>query len=586
MLELLYTALLYLIQPLIWIRLWVRGRKAPAYRKRWGERYGFYRHPLKPGGIMLHSVSVGETLAAIPLVRALRHRYPDLPITVTTMTPTGSERVQSAFGKDVQHVYLPYDLPDALNRFLNKVDPKLVLIMETELWPNLIAALHKRKIPLVIANARLSARSAAGYAKLGKFVRRLLRRITLIAAQNEEDGARFVALGAKNNQVTVTGSLKFDISVTPQLAAKAVTLRRQWAPHRPVWIATSTHEGEESVVIAAHQALLQQFPNLLLILVPRHPERFPDAINLVRQAGLSYITRSSGEVPSTSTQVVVGDTMGELMLLYGIADLAFVGGSLVERGGHNPLEAAAHAIPVLMGPHTFNFKDICARLEQASGLITVTDATTLAKEVSSLLTDADYRSFYGRHAVEVLYQNQGAVIAAHQALLQQFPNLLLILVPRHPERFPDAINLVRQAGLSYITRSSGEVPSTSTQVVVGDTMGELMLLYGIADLAFVGGSLVERGGHNPLEAAAHAIPVLMGPHTFNFKDICARLEQASGLITVTDATTLAKEVSSLLTDADYRSFYGRHAVEVLYQNQGALQRLLQLLEPYLPPKTH
>ena len=327
MLELLYTALLYLIQPLIWIRLWVRGRKAPAYRKRWGERYGFYRHPLKPGGIMLHSVSVGETLAAIPLVRALRHRYPDLPITVTTMTPTGSERVQSAFGKDVQHVYLPYDLPDALNRFLNKVDPKLVLIMETELWP---------------------------------------------------------------------------------------TLRRQWAPHRQVWIATSTHEGEESVVIAAHQALLQQFPNLLLILVPRHPERFPDAINLVRQAGLSYITRSSGEVPSTSTQVVVGDTMGELMLLYGIADLAFVGGSLVERGGHNPLEAAAHAIPVLMGPHTFNFKDICARLEQASGLITVTDATTLAKEVSSLLTDADYRSFYGRHAVEVLYQNQGAL----QRLLQ------------------------------------------------------------------------------------------------------------------------------------------------------------------------
>ncbi|EKB8103084.1 3-deoxy-D-manno-octulosonic acid transferase, partial [Salmonella enterica] len=271
-----------------------------------------------------------------------------------------------------------------------------------------------RHIPLVIANARLSARSAAGYTKLGKFVRTLLRRITLIAAQNEEDGERFVALGAKNNQVTVTGSLKFDISVTPQLAAKAVTLRRQWAPHRPVWIATSTHDGEESIIIAAHQALLHQFPNLLLILVPRHPERFPDAINLVRQAGLSYTTRSSGEVPSASTQVVVGDTMGELMLLYGIADLAFVGGSLVERGGHNPLEAAAHAIPVLMGPYTFNFKDICARLEQASGLITITDAATLAKEVSSLLTDADYRNFYGRHAVEVLYQNQGAL----QRLLQ------------------------------------------------------------------------------------------------------------------------------------------------------------------------
>lgn len=414
MLELLYTTLLYLIQPLIWVRLWVRGRKAPAYRKRWGERYGFYRHPLKPGGIMLHSVSVGETLAAIPLVRALRHRYPDLPITVTTMTPTGSERVQSAFGKDVQHVYLPYDLPDALNRFLDKVDPKLVLIMETELWPNLIAVLHRRHIPLIIANARLSERSATGYAKLGKFIRTLLRRITLIAAQNEEDGERFIALGAKRNQLTVTGSIKFDISVTPQLAAKAITLRRQWAPHRPVWIATSTHEGEESVVLEAHQALLKQFPDLLLILVPRHPERFPDAINLVRQAGLSYITRSSGEVPSTSTQVVVGDSMGELMLLYGIADLAFVGGSLVERGGHNPLEPAAHAIPVLMGPHTFNFKDICSRLEQASGLITITDAESLSKEISSLLTDEDYRNFYGRHAVEVLYQNQGAL----QRLLQ------------------------------------------------------------------------------------------------------------------------------------------------------------------------
>ncbi|NDJ55550.1 3-deoxy-D-manno-octulosonic acid transferase [Enterobacteriaceae bacterium 4M9] len=409
MLQLLYTALFYLIQPLIWIRLWVRGRKAPAYRKRWGERYGFYRQPLQKGGIMLHSVSVGETLAAIPLVRALRHRYPSLPITVTTMTPTGSERVLSAFGRDVQHVYLPYDLPDAINRFLNAVEPRLVLVMETELWPNLIAALHRREIPLVIANARLSARSAKGYARLGKFVRTLLRRITLIAAQNEEDGERFIELGARRAQLSVTGSLKFDISVTPQMAAKSVTLRRQWAPHRPVWTAASTHEGEESVILAAHKALLQQFPNLLLILVPRHPERFPDAVALVRDAGLSYITRSSGEVPSGSTQVVVGDTMGELMLLYGMSDLAFVGGSLIERGGHNPLEPAAHAIPVLMGPHIFNFKDICARLEQADGLITVTDEASLVKEIGSLLSDEDYRSYYGRHAVEVLYQNQGAL---------------------------------------------------------------------------------------------------------------------------------------------------------------------------------
>ena len=172
--ELLYTALLYIIQPLVWLRLLLRSRKAPAYRKRWAERYGFCRNKVVPDGILLHSVSVGETLAAIPLVRALRHRYPSLPITVTTMTPTGSERALSAFGKDVQHVYLPYDLPCAMNRFLNTVRPKLVIVMETELWPNMISALHARKIPLVIANARLSERSAKGYGKLGKFMRRLL----------------------------------------------------------------------------------------------------------------------------------------------------------------------------------------------------------------------------------------------------------------------------------------------------------------------------------------------------------------------------------------------------------------------------
>ncbi|WP_147200369.1 lipid IV(A) 3-deoxy-D-manno-octulosonic acid transferase [Pantoea sp. MBD-2R] len=418
-----YTALLYLIQPLIWLRLWLRGRKAPAYRKRWAERYGFCKGKVKPDGILLHSVSVGETLAAVPLVRALRHRYPSMPITVTTMTPTGSERAASAFGKDVDHVYLPYDLPGSMNRFLNNVNPRLVIIMETELWPNMIAQLHARNIPLVIANARLSERSAKGYGKLGKFMRRLLQQITLIAAQNAEDGERFITLGLKRSQLTVTGSLKFDISVTPELAARAITLRRQWAPRRQVWIATSTHEGEESVILEAHRKLLERFPTLLLILVPRHPERFATAREMTQKAGFSYTLRSSGEIPSGDTQVVIGDTMGELMLLYGIADLAFVGGSLVERGGHNPLEAAAHAIPVLMGPHIFNFKDICAKLQQADGLITVTDAASLDKEIGTLLTDEDYRLYYGRHAVEVLHQNQGAL----QRLLQ-------LLEPYLPQR--------------------------------------------------------------------------------------------------------------------------------------------------------
>ncbi|MDU1026341.1 MAG: lipid IV(A) 3-deoxy-D-manno-octulosonic acid transferase, partial [Leclercia adecarboxylata] len=298
---------------------------------------------------------------------------------------------------------------------------KLVIVMETELWPNMISALHSRKIPLVVANARLSERSAKGYGKLGKFMRRLLSKITLIAAQNEEDGARFLSLGLKRNQLAVTGSLKFDISVTPELAARAITLRRQWAPRRKVWIATSTHDGEEEIILQAHRQLLESFPDLLLILVPRHPERFKDARDMVQKGGFSFTMRSSGEIPSSGTQVVIGDTMGELMLLYGIADLAFVGGSLVERGGHNPLEPAAHAIPVLMGPHTFNFKDICAKLQQADGLITVTDAHSIVKEVSTLLTDEDYRLWYGRHAVEVLHQNQGALTRLLQLLQPYLP---------------------------------------------------------------------------------------------------------------------------------------------------------------------
>lgn len=419
----LYQVLLYLIQPLIWLRLLLRSRKAPAYRKRWGERYGFCKGKVVPQGILLHSVSVGETLAAVPLVRALRHHYPDLPITVTTMTPTGSERVRSAFGDDVYHVYLPYDLPGSVNRFLKTVDPKLVIIMETELWPNLISKLHQRKIPLIIANARLSERSAAGYQKLGNFVKTMLQKITLIAAQNQEDGERFIELGLKRSHLHVTGSLKFDISVTPELAARAVALRRQWAAHRPVWIATSTHEGEETIILETHKKLLAQFPQLLLILVPRHPERFPKAEQLTREAGLKYTLRSTDAVPDAQTQVVIGDTMGELMLLYGIADLAFVGGSLVERGGHNPLEAAAHAIPVIMGPHTFNFKNICAKLDQAEGLITVTDSQSMATAIASLLNDEDYRRYYGRHAVEVLHENQGALL-----------RLLTLLSPYLPPR--------------------------------------------------------------------------------------------------------------------------------------------------------
>lgn len=404
-----YTVLLYLLQPFILLRLWFRGRKIPAYRKRWAERYGFCNGKVVAGGIVLHSVSVGETLAAIPLVRALRRLYPKLPITVTTMTPTGSERAQSAFGKTVHHVYLPYDLPGAINRFLNAADPRLVIIMETELWPNLIDTLYHRSIPLVIANARLSQRSAKRYLKFTRFTRDMLQKITLVAAQSEEDGKHFMQLGLNQTQLVITGSLKFDITLTPELAAKAVALRHQWASHRPVWIAASTHEGEESIVLETHRRLLKQFPRLLLILAPRHPERFSVVHKLTLKQGFTAILRSSNKVPANDTQVVIGDTMGELMLLYGIADLAFVGGSLIKSGGHNPLEPAAHAIPVLMGPHIWNFKDICGKLHRAEGLIYVNESLSMEQEIANFLLDEDYRNYCGHHAADVLHQNQGAL---------------------------------------------------------------------------------------------------------------------------------------------------------------------------------
>ncbi|MGP1871347.1 MAG: lipid IV(A) 3-deoxy-D-manno-octulosonic acid transferase [Arsenophonus sp.] len=409
MLLFLYQILFYLIQPIIWLRLLWCSFKFPAYRKRWNERYGFCNDNMISGGILLHSVSVGETLAAIPLVRALRHQYPSLPITITTMTPTGLERIFVEFGDDVQRSYLPYDLSGSVHRFLNHINPKLTIIMETELWPNLIIQLRKRKIPLVIANARLSERSASRYQKLGYFIEKLLQKITLIAVQNEDDGERFIKLGLSRKKIYAIGNLKFDISITRELAEKAIILRRQWATNRLVWIASSTHEGEESIILQAYTKLLTKFPNLLLILVPRHPERFTKAKSLIIKSKLHYICRSKNIVPNINTQVIIGDTMGELMLLYGISDIAFIGGSLVKKGGQNPLEAALHALPILMGPYTFNFKDICTKLKEANGLITVNDSKSLILAVSYLLKEKNYRLYHGNQSKKVLHENQGAL---------------------------------------------------------------------------------------------------------------------------------------------------------------------------------
>ena len=408
----LYTALFYLGLPLVAIRLWLRARKAPAYAKRIGERFTLGMPTLQPGGIWVHAVSVGESIAAAPMIRALLERYPALPITVTCMTPTGSERIQALFANEtrIQHCYLPYDLPCAAARFLDRVQPKLAVIMETELWPNHIHQCAKRGIPVALANGRLSQRSAKGYGRLRKLTAPMLAEMSLLAVQTEAEAQRFRDLGARPETVEVTGSIKFDLTIDPQLLQRAADLRSQWqAQDRPVWIAASTHEGEDEVVLDAHRRLLANHPDALLILVPRHPERFNSVFDLCQREGFATVRRSTGANVDAQTSVLLGDTMGELLFLYALADSAFVGGSLVPNGGHNLLEPAALAKPVLSGPHLFNFLDIAAQLREAGALAEVDDAEGLAVEVQRLFELPRDAQRMAEAGLAVMRRNQGAL---------------------------------------------------------------------------------------------------------------------------------------------------------------------------------
>ncbi|QXH47187.1 lipid IV(A) 3-deoxy-D-manno-octulosonic acid transferase [Pseudomonas xanthosomatis] len=407
----LYTLLFHLGLPLVALRLYLRGRKAPAYRARIAERFACKLAPMRQGGIWVHAVSVGESIAAAPMVRALLKQYPDLPITLTCMTPTGSERIRAMFEGEprVQHCYLPYDLPWAAGRFLDHVRPKLGVIMETELWPNHIHQCAKRGIPVALANARLSERSARGYARFAGLTRPMLEEMSLIAVQTETEAERFRSLGARTECVQVTGSIKFDLKVDDELLPRARQLREQWrTSQRPVWIAASTHDGEDAQVLEAHRRLLEVHSDALLILVPRHPERF-NAVHALCTEQFATVRRSAGDAVAAHTQVLLGDTMGELLFLYALADIAFVGGSLVATGGHNPLEPAALALPVIMGPQVFNFLEISAMLRDAGALRHVDDAEGLAGEVRRLVELPQDARRMGEAGRAVMQANQGAL---------------------------------------------------------------------------------------------------------------------------------------------------------------------------------
>lgn len=407
----LYTLLLALLAPLILLRLLFKSRSLSAYRERMGERLGRVARPPQPVAVWLHAVSVGEVMAALPLIRALLERHGERRVWVTTTTPTGSDQVRSALGDRVLHSYAPYDLPPALRRFLRRVQPEQVIIMETELWPNLFHLLGQRRIPLLIANARLSPRSFAGYSRLARAVADMLAQVDTVAAQSEADAERFRQLGAR--RVLSTGNLKFDLSLRTDLITAGQALRQQLQSERPVWAAISTHAGEEDAALTAHRQLLQRYPHACLILVPRHPQRFDDIARLVQQHGLQLQRRSTLDAESTEpladVQVLLGDSMGEMPMYLAAADLAFVGGSLAPIGGHNIIEVAAVGLPVVFGPHMHNFEAARSLLLAHDAALQIEDESALPATVEWAFGQPEQARAAGARGRAAIDSNRGAL---------------------------------------------------------------------------------------------------------------------------------------------------------------------------------
>lgn len=396
---LVHASILWIIPRLIW-----RARKQPEYLKNIPERFGFYRGVLDKPVIWLHAVSVGETRAAAPLIAGLRERYPRHAIVLTHMTPTGRDMSEKLFGDEVIRCYLPYDFPFAVARFLDHYRPVLGLLLETEIWFNLIHQCSERNIPLMLMNARLSEKSAARYRRIDALTAKALQELSLVAAQSERDAERLTSLGARN--VRVTGNLKFDLAPPDSARSTAAMLRRQFGSERPVFLAASTRDGEEALILDVLSKIA--VPNLLTVIVPRHPQRFDEVAALLEKRGIAFQRRSQNAAIVESTQVILGDSMGELFAYYGACDVAFIGGSLLPLGGQNLIEACAMGVPVLIGPHHYNFVDAVELAKSAGAAIVVRDAAELAAEATRLLTGQSARREMGKHALAYSRAHQGA----------------------------------------------------------------------------------------------------------------------------------------------------------------------------------
>jgi 3-deoxy-D-manno-octulosonic-acid transferase len=404
----LYNLLTYLLLIPYAVYWLIKGIGNRSYVDRLSQRFGF-GFPKVDRCIWVHAVSVGEVQAAVPLINTLLERFPDQKLVVTTVTPTGAARVAVLFGEKVVHCYIPFEFPKAIRSFFNSINPHAAMIMETELWPNLWRGCGIREIPLVLVSARISPTSVPGYRRLLPLIRDTLSHGIIIAAQTEADAERFLELGASPSRTWVMGNIKFDVKLDPQIAGKGASLRGELFGKRPVWIAASTHDGEEHLVLAAHRVLLERHPDLLLVLVPRHPERFGDVRELIEKQAFSVISRTSGHPSDASTEVFLVDTMGEVPLFYAASDIAFVGGSLIPVGGHNLLEPAAQGRPIITGPHLFNAQEIADDFIAVDACKIVADSGELARSISYLIENPLEAQKMGRNGLMVLEQNRGTL---------------------------------------------------------------------------------------------------------------------------------------------------------------------------------
>jgi 3-deoxy-D-manno-octulosonic-acid transferase len=405
----LYSLFLYLLTPLALLYLAFRGLRSRDYLKRWPERFALFNKPPANNGIVVHAVSMGEVNAASEMIRSLMKRFPDYPLGITTLTPTGSDRARNLFPGAAFQLYAPFDLPGAVRRFFDRVQPRLLIIMETEIWPNWYHEAARRGIPVIIANARISEQSIGAYRRLGQLIGPALKSVSQIAAQSKLDAERLIEIGADSGRLTVTGNLKFDINLPPSLLEQAEPIRLAWGTDRLVLLAGSTHEGDEIIMLKAFKPVLEKFAGALLVLVPRHPERFSRAAQLARNAGLTVALRSEGISCPRSAQCFIIDSMGELMRYYAASDVAFVGGSTDRIGGHNVLEPAAMGKPVIVGPHTFNFKEITGQLIEHNAAFRIQNELELEQTVCRLFDDPELRDRMGQAGIDLVKSGQGAL---------------------------------------------------------------------------------------------------------------------------------------------------------------------------------